>query len=302
MIFYHEVRAVVKRIARIFKIVLYCVYSMRLPNDVDLYILFLYNDFGELLYHSMGTPRKAQSDNGFGYSDIDNLKFILRLLYERDNDDLAWTLIERFGSVPDLFHASYYELMQIDGVTDRVASFFSSMLPIQRQALLRSAQAIKLDCEDILVKYIMSFGIGFIEPFDMCIFLDKHDRFIFADRLIEEERFREIVMQTCRTRAAKVVIARYIPFASEEPIMPSVVRIRSLIKLINVFDAMNVEFADYFAYTPFEFFGLRRFLRSGERSVHASAADGSLYMIDGNILERLNDYHESVTGERVDLF
>ena len=65
---------------------------------------------------------------------------------------------------------------------------------------------------------------------------------------------------------------------------------------------MNVEFVDYFAYAPFKFFGLRRFVHGGESILHVSNADDKIYMIDENLLSRVNDYYASVTGEHVDLF
>lgn len=236
------------------------------------------------------------------YGDIDVIKFVLRVLYEHENDELAWRLVERFGGVPELFRASFYELMQVSGVTERVASFFSVMLPVQRQALLRAAQGIKLDCESVLIKYVAAFCIGFIEPFDMCMLLDKDDKLIRAERLIEEERFREMVTHVCSSCAAKVVIARFVPFEAEEPLIPSAVRVRSLVKLIDIFYEMNVELVDYFAYTPFKFFGLRRTIGGGEPVLHVNEADDNIYMIDGNLLSRVNDYCASLTGERVELF
>ena len=106
-------------------------------------------------------------------SDIGILQFCLKVLYEGDNDELAWRLIERFGSVHGIFGATHEELMKIDGVTDRVATFFTVLRPMQRQAQLRAVKDLKLNSERELSSYAAVYFMNEHEPTDVIVCLDK---------------------------------------------------------------------------------------------------------------------------------
>lgn len=223
-------------------------------------------------------------------SDIEILRYLIKVFYERDNDELVWRLIERFGSVPNIFGAAYEELIRVDGVTDRVATFFVFMRPLYRQALLRSEPNIKIVSEATFVRYALVYFMNERNPFDVCVYLDKKGKLINAVRLIEEDRTREIICGISRYGADKLAWMRYYPHEAERSDMQTVARLELIHKLLPAFKALETEFIDYIEYASFKFFDLRRAINGDESMKGLSNADDSPYGRLDNVGERLRGY------------
>lgn len=234
------------------------------------------------------------------YSDIELLKFVLKVLYEHDYDELAWRLLDRFGSVPDIFRAPYTVLLSEQGVTERVASFFSVARPIERQALLRSAQKVKLATEFDLVRYVAVYGMNESDPFDVCIYLNNRSNIVGTTKLVDADKFKQAVYSACGFNATRVVISRYIPYAELEPYAPSLVRLRSLINAIDLFDHIGVHVVDYYAYVPDRFFSLRRNLETNCNDVHVTEACREPYA-KTSLLKPLIDRYNKLTDGNLTL-
>ena len=125
-------------------------------------------------------------------SDIGILQFCLKVLYEHENDDLAWRLVKRFGSVSGIFSASHEELMQIDGMTDRVATFFTVMRPLWRQAQLRAVKGLTLMTEREIAEYAAVYFMNEYNPTDVCVCLDKKYRVYHAAQRGMDDRIMEL--------------------------------------------------------------------------------------------------------------
>lgn len=223
-------------------------------------------------------------------SDIEILRYLIKVFYERENDELVWRLIERFGSVPNIFGAAYEELVRVDGVTDRVATFFVFMRPLYRQALLRSEPNIKVVSEASLVRYALVYFMNERNPFDVCVYLNKKGRLIKAVRLIEEDRTREIICGISRYGADKLAWMRFYPHEAERSDMQTVARLELIHKLLPAFKALETEFIDYIEYAPFKFFDLRRAVDGNELMSDLKDADGSPYSRFENISARIRGY------------
>lgn len=232
-------------------------------------------------------------------SDIGILTDVVSALYGDGSDGMAEKLVERFGSVASVFRATKSELMSVPGMTERVASFFSELKSIGRQAMLRDAQCVTFHNENTVVKYVSAYGMDGDGVFDLCIYTDAKNRFISAERLSGEDRFREIVNGACRNDADKLIIARYIPHGIDEPLAPSRVRLKTLVKLINILELIDIEFVDYVALSFNMFYSLRRALSGEEETVHVDRAETDGYVELKNAAHAADDYYEKLTGERV---
>ncbi|MDE6200575.1 MAG: hypothetical protein K2M47_01670 [Clostridiales bacterium] len=191
-------------------------------------------------------------------SDIGILQFCLKTLYEHESDELAWRLVERFGSVSEIFSASHEELMQIDGMTDRVATFFTVMRPLQRQAQLRAVKGLALATEREIAEYAAVYFMNEYNPTDVCVCLDKKYRVYHAERLGKDELVREIAAVACRRNAQKIALIRLEPRLIRKPILPSPERLKLLIKITKLLSTLGIEFVDYVEYNQNRFFSLRR--------------------------------------------
>ncbi|MDE6029328.1 MAG: hypothetical protein K2F90_03300 [Clostridiales bacterium] len=191
-------------------------------------------------------------------SDIGMLQFCLKVLYERERDDLAWRLVKRFGSVAGIFSATHEELMQMDGVTDRVATFFTVLRPLQRQAQLRAVKGLTLMTEREVAEYAAVYFMNECNPTDVCVCLDKKYRVYHAERLGMDERIREFASIVCRRNAQKVVLMRLEPRLNVKPIIPSPERLKLLIQMTKLTGALGIEVVDYVEYYQSCFFSLRR--------------------------------------------
>lgn len=191
-------------------------------------------------------------------SDIGILQFCLKVLYEHENDELAWRLVERFGSVSGIFSASHEELMQMDGVTDRVATFFTVMRPLWRQAQLRAVKGLTLSTERDIAEYAAVYFMNEFNPSDVCVCLDKKYRVCHAERLGRDDLVREIAAVACRRNAQKIVLIRLEPRLSRKTILPSPEWLKLLSKITKLISTLGIEFVDYVEYNRNTFFSLRR--------------------------------------------
>lgn len=199
-------------------------------------------------------------------SDIGILCDMLDILYEHDSKRLAWRLIERFGSVSAVFGATKEELMQIDGVTERVAVFFTVMRPLHRQALLRYNGDAPLDNERAAAEYAAAYFVNEYNPSDVCVCLDKKRKIIRAERIDGEEKLRAIAAAVCKRNADCAVILRFDPALKQRKHALTAARRELLTEILKLFRAIDTELVDYVEYAPYRFFSLRRAIDGDEKT------------------------------------
>lgn len=198
-------------------------------------------------------------------SDIGILCDMLNILYEHDSERLAWRLIERFGSVSAVFGATKEELMQIDGVTERVAVFFTVMRPLHRQALLRYNGDAPLDSERTVAEYAAAYFVNEYNPSDVCVCLDKKRKIIRAERIDGEEKLRSVAAAVCKRNADCAVILRFDPALKQRKHALTADRREWLTEILKLFRAIDTELVDYVEYAPYSFFSLRRAIDGDEK-------------------------------------
>ncbi|MDE7405543.1 MAG: hypothetical protein K2M89_01550 [Clostridiales bacterium] len=233
-------------------------------------------------------------------SDIGILQFCLKVLYEHENDDLAWRLVERFGSVSGIFSASHEELMQIDGMTDRVATFFTVMRPLWRQAQLRAVKGLTLATEREIAEYAAVYFMNEYNPSDVCVCLDKKYRVYHAERLGMDERVRELAAIVCRRNAQKIVLMRLEPRLNTKPVLPSPERLKLLIKMTKLTSTLGIEFVDYVEYYQSAFFSLRRATGGDIGAYHVFDAKEDRVTPWKNANADISDYYTAAVAHTIE--
>lgn len=232
-------------------------------------------------------------------SDIGILLFCLKALYGHDNEQLAWRLIQRFGSVAGIFSAAHEELMRIDGMTDRVATFFTVMRPLQQQAQLRAVKGLTLESECKLAEYAAVYFMNEFIPTDVCVCLDKKYRVYNTERLGKDERIREVVSLVCRRDAQKIAIIRFDPQLRQKAVLPSTDTQKSLIKIVNIMSTLGIEFVDYVEYCNSCFFSLRRAVSGDIGVYHVYDADDSKVNPWKNAAQDLERYYAASVAHAI---
>ncbi|MDE6294102.1 MAG: hypothetical protein K2L88_05730 [Clostridiales bacterium] len=224
-------------------------------------------------------------------SDIGILQFCLKVLYERENDELAWRLVERFGGASGIFGASHEELMQIDGMTDRVATFFTVMRPLQRQVQLRAVKDFKVLSERDLAEYAAVYFMNEYNPADVCVCLDKRNKIICAEKLGKEERVREIAALACKRNAQRLALIRFEPRLERKTVLPAPETQKELIRIVKLIGTLDIEFVDYVEYAENRFFSLKRAVGGDIGVYHVTGAKDERYKPWKNVMDDIERYY-----------
>ena len=233
------------------------------------------------------------------HSDIEILKFFLKVLYGHDCDGLALRLVERFGSFGGVFKATYEELISVPNVTERVASFFTLMLPLNRQALLRSAVGMRIISEAALARFVTVFFLNERNPLDVYLYLDKNYKILGAERSVADDKPREIVSGVCRYDATKLIFVRYYPREHEGRELFTIDRLELLKNVAVPLSTLKVELVDYIEYTPFKVFSLRRAADGDECMLAVSSVSEDAYKTPSGMFDKACEYYR-VCVERLD--
>ena len=232
-------------------------------------------------------------------SDIGILLFCLKVLYGHDNEQLAWRLIERFGSVSGIFSAVHEELMQIEGMTDRVATFFTVMRPLRQQAQLRAVKGLTLNSERDIAEYAAVYFMTESIPTDAVVCLDKKYRVYHVERLGKDERIRELISLACRRDAQKIVLIRYEPQLLQKSVLPSKDAQKTLIKIANIMSTLDIEFMDYVEYCKSCFFSLRRAIAGDMGVYHVYDAKEDKYARWENAPQDIEKYYAASVAHAI---
>lgn len=218
------------------------------------------------------------------------MQFCLKIFCEHESDELAWRLAERFGGVAGIFSATQEDILSIDGVTDRMAMFFTTVRPLQRRAQLRAIAGVKLDSPHDCAGYAAVYFIDEHGPSEVCVCLDKNNRVVSVEQS-GKEFARDIAAIACRSDAKKIVLLRFEPRLKRKRVLPSFDRQRQLIKIARLMDALGVELVDYVEYKQMSFFSLRNAVRGDNGVYHVQNADTECYSAWNNADRELSAYY-----------
>lgn len=207
-----------------------------------------------------------------GKSDLYLLKTMLDRLYGGDSGELYLRLTDRFGTFGGVFDATAAELLAVDGMTERVASFFTFIRPAYRQALLRDGECV-IDGESAAARFATAFFMNKRHAGEHCVFLDKKSRILRTEKTDLDTA--SAVGGACRSNADKLLVICGRPFGGA--LAPSVERLTAVRALIRPLDALGIEFVDYIEYGAFAMYSLRRELSGRPPVVAAECAQKDEY-------------------------
>ncbi len=216
------------------------------------------------------------------------LKFMLRAIYGSDRDGTAQALLKRFGSLGGVFAATEKELVTVEGITPRAASFFTVARSAYRQALLRSLKSSGLKSEASLSAYAAAYFMTDRSGGDYAVFADGHGAVIGTTMLTGENKPREIMGAACRCDARKAAILHYEPRTYS--LIPTAESLDALHDTVYSLSRIGVGFVDYIAYGSYSFFGLRRALACGFGEFRSDGADGDEYGAFPNLCDRISEF------------
>ncbi len=234
--------------------------------------------------------KKERAIGKTDFSDLEIMRFILKTLYGGDREQLTLRLIEKFGGAAGVFDASQSELMRVEGVTERVASFFAFVKPLYRQALLRSAPEFKIVCEADLARYAAVYFMNDRVALDVCLYLDKRGGIISVDILIGEDRTAEILSGVCRYDATSVALLRFVPHENDVSASRTLDRLETVKRLLPSLELIDARLVDYVEYFPFGFISLRRALGGNDTPVAVQAASLAEYDLSAGIFSDIDGY------------
>lgn len=197
---------------------------------------------------------KTKPTSAPNFGDLDILRYILKTLYGGDRDGLAVRLIERFGGAVEVFGAAQSELMRVEGVTERAASFFAFVKPMYRQALLRSEPELRIDSEAALVRYAAVYFMNDRVPLDACLYFDKNDKIIRAERLAGDNITERILSGVCRHGAVKTALLRYVPHENDLSAMRTLDGVETVARIAEPLALVDATITDCIEYYPFGFY------------------------------------------------
>lgn len=232
-----------------------------------------------------------------GKSDLYLLKTMLDRLYGGDSGELYLRLTDRFGTFGGVFDATAEELLAVDGMTERVASFFTFIRPAYRQALLRDGSACVIDGELAAARFATAYFMNKRRAGDRCVYLDKKSRVLRTEKT--DLSVMPAVGGACRAGADKLIVMSGRPFSAA--LAPSIERLTAVRALIGPLVALGIEFVDYIEYGAFAMYSLRRELSGKPPVIAAECAESEKYA-PVDFLPRLTERLECMRGRRVMAF
>ena len=136
----------------------------------------------------------------------------------RDTNLLAHRLLNRFGSLADVFDATVEELLCVDGITQHAATYIKMFPAVFRQyELSRDCHHECLDTLEKVGEYVKRFFIGVtVEQAYLFLFnnrLQVIDTYLFAEGTVNSALIlpRLVVERALAARASSVVMAHNHP-------------------------------------------------------------------------------------------
>jgi len=120
-----------------------------------------------------------------GFTEHELLELLLTYAIPRRNtNDIAHSIISRFGSLSSVFHADVAELASIDGEGESTAVFLRLIGDAGRKALRTNNSDIRLDTPAAAVSFASDLLCAERYESVYVVSLDKNKRLLYAERLL----------------------------------------------------------------------------------------------------------------------
>ncbi|MDD5953311.1 MAG: DNA repair protein RadC [Oscillospiraceae bacterium] len=194
----------------------------------------------------------------------DHVKLELLLFYaipQRDTNPIAHRLLERFGSISNVFDAPLEDLLKVEGIGQTSAVLLKMIPPLARVYIAdKERDSIRLYSTKEIGKYLQQKYIGRSKEALSIVALDSKSRVVYCDVLLEGDidampvYIKDVVSIAIRHNAAAIVMAHNHP--SGNP-MPSGEDLYTTWLVYRALDGIGVELRDHLVLTDNSFLSFR---------------------------------------------
>ncbi len=188
------------------------------------------------------------------FSDFQTLEYLLSFVIPRkDTNPIAHTLINMFGSLNGVLHASKFDLIEAPNMTKNAATLLSSFYAIYRKAEL-SRQKPKVVVTNVkqAIEALSPYFIERPEEHAYCMAMDINDRVLQIAPISEGLSdfttldYNRIVSLVTRVKAKKIIIAHNHPSGS---LTPSQQDYEATKALFYILQTINTILSDHIIFT-----------------------------------------------------
>lgn len=168
---------------------------------------------------------------------------------QQDTNPIAHALLDRFGSISDVFAASFEELCTVKGVSEHTATLLKLVPAISRAALCENRDPdARYDTLNKIGNLFLHYYAGVTVETVYLLLLDNSDRMVdmvkICDGSVNRVQFdtRKLIEQALRPRVSRVVLAHNHPNGT---LVPSAEDMETTTEVANAFRTVNVEMLEH---------------------------------------------------------
>lgn len=168
---------------------------------------------------------------------------------QKDTNEIAHDLIEKFGSFSGVFEADYADLKNVKGMTENAACLLTMFLPVIKRYQDDKLSEVKvLETTEDIVKYISPKFIDSVNERIFVICFDSKNELICTRQLCEgdlsEAQFelKKLASIVLETKASKVILVHNHPNLIA---LPSVEDVEATKTAFNFLSSLKVILADH---------------------------------------------------------
>ncbi len=193
----------------------------------------------------------------------DHVKLELLLFYaipRRDTNPIAHNLLQRFGSIANVFEAPLEELKKVDGVGDSAAMLLKLIPNLARTYMIDKEKApTRFHDKKSVGNYLMHRYIGLANETLTVIALDSKNRVLYCEAVYEGSidtlplHIKRIVEIAVLYNAASIILAHNHPSGN---LMPSSEDVISTKQAYQALSSIDVNLADHFIIIDGDYFSM----------------------------------------------
>lgn len=173
---------------------------------------------------------------------------------QRDTNEIAHNLIDRFGSVEGVLNASAEELQEIAWVKQEASTYLKLFDALERYRRLNSNKIpIKLDAPEKVIEYLKPRYYGKKNEVSMITCVDRNCNVMGCYTLLEGTinftsiNARKVLETTIRSNAPCVILSHNHPVGSPKPSQADIESTRAIIRLLS---QVEVKVLDHVILSP----------------------------------------------------
>lgn len=185
----------------------------------------------------------------------------------QDTNELAHSLIDRFGSLRGVFDADFSELIKVKGIKENSATLIKLIPQIARTYMLdEDLSDCVLDTVDKVGEYLVKLYIGSTKETVYILLFDPSFKLLNTVKLSEGNINstaidpRKIFEEVTKVNASMFVLAHNHPHGYA---VPSMEDIETTMMLSSAFDMFSVDLLEHFIVAGDKFFPIIRETRTG---------------------------------------